>query len=260
MQSYALMSKRRKKSNSVLIAIGQGLARGFSVIPDNIYELLSRYFRLEIEGEENLPENGKGIVVANHSDALGYDGFMLPYTIEKAIGRKPAIMVHKFWFSNEILNAFSRSFELFPADLKEGLNALAGGKLMIIFPEGSDGNFKVSSNMYRLVEFNPGFVPLAIMQRAPVIPTVVIGAEETHFNLGKTGIFRKYINADVPLPLNIIPFPAKWKIKFLKPIDFSKYNKKDIKDPRFVKEINQNIRYRIQHKIDLEFNKRIVTT
>jgi hypothetical protein len=42
----------------------------------------------------------------------------------------------------------------------------------------------------------------------------------------------------------------------LSPIDFSKYNKKDIKDARFVKEINQNIRYRIQHELNSEVTKR----
>ena len=72
------------------------------------------------------------------------------------------------------------------------------------------------------------------------------------FNLAKITAFRDVLGADIPLPLNIIPFPAKWKIKFLPPIDFGKYNKRDIKDARFVREINQNIRYRIQHEIDRE--------
>ena len=68
--------------------------------------------------------------------------------------------------------------------------------------------------------------------------------------------FEKIIGASIPVPLNLIPFPAKWKMKFLPAIDFSKYSKKDIKDARFVKEINQNIRYRIQHELNKEVEKR----
>ncbi|MBS0617546.1 MAG: hypothetical protein JSR44_05115 [Spirochaetes bacterium] len=110
--------------------------------------------------------------------------------------------------------------------------------------------------MYKRVDFNPGFVPLAIMQQAPVVPAAIIGAEESTINLAKLDWFKDTIGASIPVPLNIIPFPARWKIKFLPAIDFAKYNKKDIKDARFVKEINQNIRYRIQHELNRELDNR----
>ena len=252
------MSKKHPRKNEGLQGyLGKVLAQALEFLPDALYRGLSQYFRLEYEGVENLPEKGRALVVANHSDALGYDAFMLALCIAQATKRKPTMMAHRFWFSNDFLDSFSRFFELFPADLKEGLNSLAKDNLVIIFPEGADGNFKISSKMYKLVDFNPGFVPLAIMQNAPVVPAVIMGAEETHFNLGTTDLFKNFIGADVPLPANLIPFPARWKIKFLKPIDLKKYSKKDIKNARFVKEINQNIRYRIQHEIDKELKKRM---
>lgn len=236
--------------------MGDKFSRLVKKVPADLHEFLSAYFRLEVEGLENIPCQGKGLVVANHSNAVGYDAYMLGYTIAKMTKRLPRIMAHNFWFKDAFLAKLYRNFGLFPADLKEGLTQLKHNKLVVIFPEGADGNFKVSSRMYRMVEFNPGFVPLAIMQQAPVIPTAIIGAEESNFNLARLDILEKFIGASVPLPLNIIPFPAKWKIKFLKPIDFGKYQKKDIKDARFVKEINQNIRYRIQHEINKEIKVR----
>ncbi len=246
----------RVNDNSEEAQWGRRIADLLRAVPETIYDFFSSYFRLEIEGAEHVPQQGRGLIVPNHSDALGLDAFMLLGALRKVLQVQPWAMAHRWWFSSDFLNAMSRSFDLFPADLKEGLGTLKKDRLIVIFPEGEHGNFKVSSNMYRLVEFNPGFVPLAIMQRAPVIPTVIMGAEEAHFNLGTTDIFKQWVGADVPLPLNIIPFPSKWKIKFLKPIDFAKYSKNDIKDPRFVKEINQNIRYRIQHAIDKELKKR----
>lgn len=249
--------QRKRKANSIEQRdFAQNLARTLRPLPEAIHKILCGYFRLEIQGLENIPQKGKAIIVANHSNAMGYDAFMLGYTIRNYLRRIPRIMAHGFWFGDTFRENFARSYGLFPADLKEGLSQLKKNKLVVIFPEGADGNFKVSSAMYKLVEFNPGFVPLAIMQRAPVVPAAILGAEESVYNLAKIEWFKDIIGGPIPLPLNILPFPVKWKIKFLKPIDFGKYTKKDIKDPRFVKEINQNIRYRIQHEINKELKNR----
>ncbi|RME89801.1 MAG: hypothetical protein D6767_07905 [Candidatus Hydrogenedentota bacterium] len=239
-----------------LFEAGRRFAKMVKLFPDALFRILSLYFRLEAIGLENIPKHGKALIVPNHSDVFGYDAFMLAELIRHRLKRVPRMMAHPFWFNNPFFEAVARSYGIFPADLREGLKALKHNKLVIIFPEGADGNFKVSSRMYKLVEFNPGFVPLAIMQKAPVIPTVIIGAEETHINVAKIDAFKKIFGGPMPVPTGILPRPAKWKIIFLKPIDFSKYTKRDIKDPRFVKEINQNIRYRIQHVINKEIKGR----
>lgn len=241
---------------SVEARFGILLAHFIKQIPKDIHDFLKLYFRLEISGWEHIPENSRAIIVSNHSNAMGMDAFMLGYCLKKHFKRTPYTMAHDMWFANEVISDMMRVFGLFPPDLKEGLNALRDNNLVLIFPEGPDGNFKVSSNMYKLVDFNPGFVPMAIMQKAPVIPAVVIGAEESHLNLAKFDEFRDVIKLPIPFVLNLIPFPVKWKIKFLKPIDFSKYSKKDIKNEKFVREINQNIRYRIQHEINKELKNR----
>ncbi|MCB1148055.1 MAG: 1-acyl-sn-glycerol-3-phosphate acyltransferase [Leptospiraceae bacterium] len=244
------------QENDPQFEFGAQLGAILKVLPESLHDFFCDYFRLEIHGWEHLPLNGRGIVVANHSDALGFDAFMLGYSLRKTLSRKPRIMAHSFWFDSPLKSGLMRHFGFFPADLREGLQVLRDDNMLVIFPEGADGNFKVSSSMYKLVDFNPGFVPLAIMEKAPVIPAVIIGAEETHYNLAKIDLFKDIIGASVPFVLNPIPFPAKWKIIFLPPIDFSKYSKKDIKDARFVKEINQNIRYRIQHEINREIKDR----
>lgn len=249
---------RTAKPDETAIKTAEWLARNLKFLPETLFNLLASYFRLEVEGLDNLPNGARGkmLIVPNHSNALGFDAFMMAMALRKFTRRVPRIMGHNFWFSNDFFAAFSRRWGVFPADLREGLNSLKDGNIVVIFPEGAEGNFKVSSSMYKMVEFNPGFVPLAIMQQAPVVPAAIIGAEESTINLAKIDLFKELIGASIPLPMNLIPFPAKWKIKFLPSIDFGKYSKKDIKDARFVKEINQNIRYRIQHELDKELERR----
>jgi 1-acyl-sn-glycerol-3-phosphate acyltransferase len=195
------------------------LARNLKFLPDSLFDILASYFRLEVEGIENLPDKGRGrmLVVPNHSNAIGFDAFMMVMALKKFTRRVPRVMGHNFWFSNGFSAAFSRRWGVFPADLKEGLNNLRDGHIVVIFPEGAEGNFKVSSSMYKMVDFNPGFVPLAIMQQAPVVPAAIIGAEESNINLAKIDWFKDLIGASIPVPLNFIPISRKVENKILEP-------------------------------------------
>ena len=83
-----------------------------------------------------------------------------------------------------------------------------------------------------------------------------MGAEENFVNLGTIDWFEDKIGAKIPIPLNLLPIPAKWKIKFLKPISLAKYNRKDAKNEKFLIEVTQNIRFRIQATIHKELVSR----
>jgi 1-acyl-sn-glycerol-3-phosphate acyltransferase len=62
---------------------------------------------------------------------------------------------------------------------------------------------------------------LALRSNAPVIPCIIIGAEESHLNLGSIQLNRISEDLRIPFPVNLFPLPAKWKIEFLDPIDIS---------------------------------------
>ncbi len=60
----------------------------------------------------------------------------------------------------------------------------------------------------------------------------------------------------IPLPLNVIPLPAKWKIIFLPPIDMKAYGPKDAADSKLVHKIAKDVQDRIQSRMDEEIAKR----
>ena len=61
------------------------------------------------------------------------------------------------------------------------------------------------------------------MNKAPIVPCTIVGAEESHLNLGNIDLSRFMKDIRIPIPLNLIPLPAKWKIRFWDPIDPSRY-------------------------------------
>lgn len=219
-------------------------------------DAMRSYTRLETEGLDNIPRSGPVIVIPNHSGVLGWDAFVLQNEILKYGKRIPRTMSHNFWHQNEFFKRLSARMAYIPQDFKVAIKVLRRHNLLILFPEAEAGNFKPSTQMYQLQQFNPGFVSLAILTGAPIVPTCIIGAEETHLNLGTLDWTEKYIGARIPLPFNLIPLPVKWKIIFLKPVKLNRYGKKDAKNMDFLEEVAENIRVRIQQRIHQELVKR----
>ena len=126
----------------------------------------------------------------------------------------------------------------------------------MLFPEGEEGNFKSTRYRYRLRRFRRGFVRLALKTGAPIVPAVVIGAEETHITLSQIRWAKELVGIIIPVPLNVIPLPVKWHIKFLEPIYLAKDPEK-ADDLEYVTRLSRKIRHQLQREIhDQLINRR----
>ncbi|HVJ65753.1 MAG TPA: 1-acyl-sn-glycerol-3-phosphate acyltransferase [Bdellovibrionota bacterium] len=180
-------------------------------------DFLVKYLRLEVHGLEHIPTSGRMICVANHSGFAGLDAIILANEIKKVRDTAPQILAHKLWFKSDGLEPLRKHFGLIRADFNATLMSLQRDEALILFPEGEGGNFKPTRRRYRLQDFRGGFARAALITGAPIVPCVIVGAEESNINLGRIRIFNKIIGTDIPLPLNLIPLPIKWSIKFLPP-------------------------------------------
>ncbi|MGZ3713550.1 MAG: hypothetical protein ACXVBE_17425, partial [Bdellovibrionota bacterium] len=75
-------------------------------------------------------------------------------------------------------------------------------------------------------------------------------------NLSSLSLTKYLKGTIIPLPLNVLPLPAKWKIIFLSPISMSKYTKKDAANSELVHSISESVRGLIQNRINEELAKR----
>ena len=58
-----------------------------------LMDLMHKYFRLEIEGIENIPKQGPGIILPNHSGFAGFDAMILPTRfLKKSRHRIPRVL------------------------------------------------------------------------------------------------------------------------------------------------------------------------
>jgi 1-acyl-sn-glycerol-3-phosphate acyltransferase len=224
----------------------------YRVMPHLLLEVLRRYFRVEVEGIENIPSSGGALLTPNHSGYSGFDAVILSHEVRRATGRLPRVMTHHLWFVSKAAAHAAQKLGFVEATMKNGGELLKQNHLLTLFPEGEMGNFKSTGRAYRLQEFKRGFVRLAITNDVPVVPVLILGAEETHINLKRLKLPKGVV---LPLPLNVLPLPAKWKIIFLEPVLFP-YKPETVGDSELMREIAQDIRERMQARLTKELSKR----
>ena len=224
----------------------------FLLVRKILLDGLHKYFRLEIEGLENIPKHGPSLITPNHSGFAGFDAAILAHEINGNCHRIPRVLTHHFWFISKFTAKNAKKLGFIEANMKNGVEHLKKNNLVVIFPEGEKGNFKPTSKRYHLEEFKRGFIRMAIEAQCPIIPTLIIGAEETHINLKRLKIFEKVM---IPIPLNFLPLPAKWKIIFLPAIKLP-YKRSALDDDELIVELAQEVREAMQKALSAELEKR----
>jgi 1-acyl-sn-glycerol-3-phosphate acyltransferase len=227
----------------------------YKILPHFFGELMKTYFRVQVEGGEHIPKRGRALIVPNHSGVSGMDAMVLHHEIARASGRFPRVLTHHLWFLNKTTAIPATRLGFVEATTDNGLKFLQRQQLVVLFPEGEYGNFKPTSKAYSLQEFKRGFIRMALQTGAPIVPVLVLGAEETHINLSRLKLSKFLRGVVLPLPLNLIPLPSKWKIIFMEPVHLP-YGAEAADDRELVRDLAEDLRERMQERLNEELSRR----
>jgi 1-acyl-sn-glycerol-3-phosphate acyltransferase len=224
--------------------------------------LYTVWWRVEATGIEHVPATGAGLVVANHSGVLPYDGMMVKLAIRhEHPARRDCRMLALDMFAllPVLAPLLAKSGEV-RANPENAERLLHKGELVGVFPEGVKGVGKYYKERYRLARFGRGgFVRIALRTGAPIIPCAVVGAEEIHPVVGKADwIGRPFGLPYFPItptfpalgPLGLLPLPTKWSLDFGDPLSLAEYGPEAADDPILVNQIAEKVRATIQGLID----------
>src|SRR5436309_6962163 len=227
-----------------------------------INEFLYRYwFRVDVEGVEHVPAEGGALLVSNHAGALPPDAPTIANAIKAEHPRpRPLYLTVEHFFKGypgfSMLLPKIGGVAAHPANVHRLL--YDEGQLVLVFPEGRKGTEKLYKDRYRLRRFGRGgFVDAAMRARAPIVPVAVVGAEESapiFAHLGPlaklTGLTSFPITPTFPHLglLGMLGYlPAKFKIRFLAPIEFDEEGL--YRDKSLVQTVAQEVRARIQENV-----------
>ncbi|WP_049579983.1 lysophospholipid acyltransferase family protein [Streptomyces sp. SBT349] len=220
-----------------------------------------KYFRVEVRGMENVPEEGGALIVANHSGTLPWDGLMLQVAVRD---RHPAdrhlrLLAADLVFQLPVINELARKAGHTLACAEDAQELLERGELVGVMPEGFKGIGKPFADRYKLQRFGRGgFVATALRARVPIVPCSIVGAEEIHPMVGNSRTLARLLNLPYfPLtptfpwlgPLGAIPLPTKWTIQFGEPIETRDRPAEAAEDPMLMFQLTDQVRETIQHTL-----------
>jgi 1-acyl-sn-glycerol-3-phosphate acyltransferase len=219
------------------------------------------WFRAEVEDVEHVPTAGGALLVSNHSGALPPDASMIAKAIreEHPHPRPLNITVEHFFKGYPGFSALLPKIgcvAAHPANVQRLL--YDEEQLVLVFPEGRKGTAKLYKDRYRLRRFGRGgFVEAAMRARTPIVPACVVGAEEAAPVFAQLGLLKRvtgllYFPITPTFPhfglLGMLGYlPAKFKLRFLEPIEFGEGDSPD--DKALVQTVAHEVRARIQENL-----------
>ena len=244
-----------------------GLDPKFEARVEKLLEFMyRRWWRVEVEGVDNIPDEGRALIVANHSGVLPYDGAMIKMAVrlEHQRQRRVRFLVENFVFYFPFLGTFMYRFGSVRASQANARKLLEADDLVAVFPEGVKGLGKPYRLRYQLQRFGRGgFIRLAAGTDSPIVPTAVIGAEEIMPMVGRSRIAAKALNVPyVPITptfpsmglLGLLPYPTKWRIRFAPAVSVGQAPSEG--EELWVHEQSLAIRRRIQEQLYLGLQAR----
>jgi 1-acyl-sn-glycerol-3-phosphate acyltransferase len=200
-----------------------------------LWMLASLYFRADVRGLQNIPEEGPVLLVGNHSG-----GNLTPDTHVFTLAFSTYFGVDNLVLSMPGLGML-RKYGTVAATPENAERALDHGAALLVYPGGDYEVHRPTWESAR-VDFGGrrGFIRLAKAKGVPLVPVVGIGGQETALFLSRgeriarlLGIDRMFrlkvlpISLALPWGLNVgdmlghIPLPAKITMQVLEPIDVS---------------------------------------
>lgn len=223
-------------SDVIVVPPGERMWRRLLTATADNLEPLMNVYRPYVDGLDNLPADGRFLIVGNHTQMSMAEIVMIPYYVRHAIGKQVRPLADR---------QFGKAGGL-QGDLIAAYGAVVGspetaGALMrqdqtiLVFPGGGREIAKFKGEEYRLRwENRSGFARLAADHDYPIVTAALVGADDVYTSLvtrdSVLGRFSTWLGRrtggppDMAMPLlrgvgpTLIPRPQRMYLRFGPPI------------------------------------------
>lgn len=236
------------------------------------------YFRVKTDGWEQIPTRGKLLLVGSHNGGLAApDTVMLTYDWMRRFGSQRlayALMEPKMWQVFPAVARLATQVGCVRADSRMAITALRREAAVLIYPGGVRDVFRPHALRHQVCFFNQtGFIKLALLEAAPIIPVISHGAYDTLLVL--TDLYphlQKLHRSGLPWPFGIdpgvcpvylglpwgvavgpwpnLPLPVQIHIRVCPPITFDRHGPEAARDRFYVGQCYEHVLRTMQQALD----------
>jgi 1-acyl-sn-glycerol-3-phosphate acyltransferase len=232
--------------------------------------LMDYWFRMEIEGWENLPEPPALLIGIHSGGPFPWDAWTVGIQWWRHFGRERPLhgTAHDALMATPIVGSYFRRMGVLPAAPDSITAALAAGRDVALWPGGERDSLRAwTQRDEAILAGRTGFIKLAIRSGVPIVPLSTVGGPDAMpvlatgrrlakaFRLDKVARLKMFPIAlqapwgISPALLPEVPLPTKIRTAFQEPIELDA-DPDRAKDDEYVKERYQAVQDSIQAGMD----------
>lgn len=195
---------------------------------------LSRFY---VDGLENLPRDGRFLLVGNHTTAGWAEIVLTPYFVHRELGvRVRGLATRQLADMRGIGREVMEAAGAVVGDPETGAELMRQNETVLVFPGGGRDMLKFKGEEYQLLwEGRSGFARLAIAHDYPIVPVGLVGGDDVyHMLVERGGTWERMTRGigqrlhgvnGVGIPLvrgvgpTMVPRPQRMYLRFGSPID-----------------------------------------
>ena len=219
-----------------------------------------------VAGLENLPADGRFLLVGNHTQFIGGELLLIPHFVRRAIGARVRPLADrrfgtKAGFRHDVMTAYGGVVGD-PATARE---LMRHNETILVFPGGGREIAKFKGEEYQLNwAGRSGFARIAAENDYPIVPVGLVGGDDVYKSLvtrdSALGRLSRTISTritgepDMAMPLmrgvgpTLIPRPQRMYLRFGKPIDTTKPD--GVSDADWVASVRDTTKERLEAILD----------
>jgi len=192
--------------------------------------------RSYVDGLENLPADGRFLLVGNHTSAGWPEIVMTPYFVHRHLGvRVRGLADQRITQMKGLQRDLAEAAGAVPGQPDVGAELMRHNETILVFPGGGRDMLKFKGEEYQLQwEGRSGFARLAVAHDYPIVPVGLVGGDDVfHSIVERNGLWERMTRtigqrlhglSDVGVPLirglgpTLLPRPQRMYLRFGQPI------------------------------------------
>ncbi|WP_046320697.1 1-acyl-sn-glycerol-3-phosphate acyltransferase [Mycobacterium sp. UM_Kg1] len=155
-----------------------------SATADSLEPVMSLY-QPYVEGLENLPADGRFLLVGNHTQVAAAEIILIPYFVRQALGKQVRALADRQFgkggkFQADLLAAYGAVI----GSPEAAAELMAANEPILVFPGGGREISKFKGEQYQLRwENRYGFARVAIEHQYPIVTAALVGGDDLYTSM-----------------------------------------------------------------------------